>query len=289
MVESTPSFLSKSVTLTHAKIVAVIPCFNTQRSIAEVVIKCKKYVDEVLVIDDGSTDVTAQEAKAAGASVISHDKNRGKGAAIKTGFKKVDGDIIIFIDGDGQHDPDNIPKLLAPIIQGRADFVIGSRYLSGSKTSSNPFSRKATNAIASFIISFIISVIQPIARFISRKPSSSGSHLQIYGTDKFAVNFKNYRVLDGRFKWITDCTSGFTAMKKENYGKLNLLSNGFQIETEMIFEQAKNGFVIAETPISCNWERSLSKLSITGDGIKTLLLLVGKMVNYSQNNRESTN
>jgi glycosyltransferase involved in cell wall biosynthesis len=287
MAVSVPTSLSKFVELNHSKIIVAIPCYNTQQSIAEVVINCKKYVEEVVVIDDGSTDTTSQTAKAAGAIVISHEKNRGKGAAMKTALKETESDIIVFIDGDGQHNPDDIPTLLEPIIQGGADFVIGSRYLSKSKTSSNPFIRKASNVIASFIISFIISFVQPIARFISRNSLNQRSQAQTRKLAKSDINNKNYRLLNGRFKWITDCTSGFTAMKKENYHKLNLLSNGFQIETEMIFEQSKNGFIIAEAPIRCNWERSSSKLSITGDGIKTLLLLSRKLANYYQNQRES--
>lgn len=70
-------------------------------------------------------------------------------------------------------------------------------------------------------------------------------------------------------------------MRKQNWRKLNLISNGFQIETELIFEQAKNGFIIAEVPISCTWGKSFSKLSIFKDGIRTLSLLLYKLVKYS--------
>ena len=93
----------------------------------------------------------------------------------------------------------------------------------------------------------------------------------------------DFRIVQGRIKWITDCTSGFTAIRNENWKKLNLISDGYQIETEMIFEQAKNGFTIAETPVSCNWETGTSKLSITKDGSKTLLLLAEKLIHYSTN------
>jgi len=266
--------------------VAAIPCYNTAKTIADVVAKTKCYVDEVIVVDDGSKDKTAELARKAGAMVISHDKNRGKGASMKTAMAQVDADILLFIDGDGQHNPDDIPNLLQPILDGKADFVIGSRYLSRSKKSSNPFIRKFSNAVASLVISVVISVCQPIARFITRQPLPK-RNTQV--PEKTVSSAVEYRILDGKFKWITDCTSGLTAMRKENCLKLNLVSNGFQIETEMIFEQAKNGFIIAETPISCKWGESASKLSIFKDGIKTLALLICKLVHYSDKSQSRLN
>ena len=266
---------SKNKNASNVRVIAAIPCFNTQDYIADVVTKTKKYVDEVIVIDDGSTDMTADVARSAGARVISHDKNRGKGAAMKTAAESAECSILVFIDGDGQHDPEEIPKLLEPIIQGNADFVIGSRYLVGSKLTHNPLTRKTANATASFVISCVISIIQPVSHFYSRRPLQQKTHASSSGTNP---KKPNYRILNGRLKWITDCTSGFTAMKKNNWNKLNLVSNGFQIETEMIFEQSKNGFIIAEIPISCKWGETASKLSIAKDGLKTLFLLLRKLI-----------
>lgn len=125
------------------KIVATIPCFNTEYSITAVVSRTKKYVDQVIVIDDGSSDNTDKTAQAAGASVVKHDGNRGYGEAIKDCFKaaKADtADILVTIDGDGQHQPDEIPQLLAPILRGEADVIIGSRFLRGQE--SMPLYRK---------------------------------------------------------------------------------------------------------------------------------------------------
>lgn len=113
-------------------VIAAIPCFNTKRFIEDVVSRTKKYVGQVIAIDDGSSDGTAEAARAAGALVINHSVNRGYGEAIKScfGAAKVNtADILITIDGDGQHNPDEIPRLLAPILQGEADLVIGSRFL----------------------------------------------------------------------------------------------------------------------------------------------------------------
>jgi len=114
------------------KIVAVIPCYNTASHIAEVVTKTLLYVDQVIVVDDGSTDDTAKVARKAGAQVISHDRNIGYGAAIRTCFREAQrnyNDILITIDGDGQHNPDEIPQVLFPILKNEADLVIGSRFL----------------------------------------------------------------------------------------------------------------------------------------------------------------
>ena len=113
------------------KILAAIPCYNEEATIGSVVIKAKRYVDEVLVVDDGSIDDTANVAKEAGAKVISYEENKGKAYAIKRAFKYAlenDFDIIVTLDGDGQHNADEIPNLLEPILNGRADMAIGFRF-----------------------------------------------------------------------------------------------------------------------------------------------------------------
>jgi glycosyltransferase involved in cell wall biosynthesis len=96
------------------------------------VIKTKKYADMVIVIDDGSTDASSEIAADAGALVHKHIHNRGYGAAIRSAIeqgKQYKADVLVIIDGDGQHDPHDIPDLIKPIIDGKADVVIGSRFL----------------------------------------------------------------------------------------------------------------------------------------------------------------
>ncbi len=112
------------------KTVAVIPCYNEEVAIGSVVLKAREQVEKVLVVDDGSTDATAEIARAAGANVISHEKNEGKGAAIKTALEYVAGngfDTLVLLDGDAQHDPNQIPLLLKPFQRDNADIVIGYR------------------------------------------------------------------------------------------------------------------------------------------------------------------
>jgi len=110
----------------------VLPAFNEERFIGSLVIKLREYADGVVVVDDGSTDMTALIASVAGATVERHEQNKGKGAALTTGFRKaleMGADIVVMIDADGQHSPADIDTIIAPIEAGEADIVIGSRYL----------------------------------------------------------------------------------------------------------------------------------------------------------------
>ena len=133
--------LEKELDLSKKSIVICIPAYNEERNIAKLIIDSKKYSDKIIVVDDGSSDYTAKIAKELGVEVIQHDRNRGKGAALNTCFTKAmsySPDVIVTIDGDGQHDPIYIPDLIKPIINNQADMVIGSR----SKETKMPRYRK---------------------------------------------------------------------------------------------------------------------------------------------------
>ena len=111
---------------------ACIPAYNEEDTISDLVKSAKKFVDKVIVCDDGSTDDTVNNAKLAGAEIISHKKNQGYGAAITTLFdycRMQNADVMITLDGDGQHDPNQIPILLDTISQHSVDVVLGSRFL----------------------------------------------------------------------------------------------------------------------------------------------------------------
>jgi glycosyltransferase involved in cell wall biosynthesis len=123
-------------------ITAILPAFNEEVSIGTVVLLTKRYARRVIVIDDGSKDRTAEVAEMAGAEVVRHTVNRGKGAALKSGFEALNGEkVVVTLDTDGQHDPSEIPKLVAPILNGDADIVNGSRYINGNKKDT-PFYRR---------------------------------------------------------------------------------------------------------------------------------------------------
>lgn len=136
------------------KFITIIPVYNEENAI-ESVVKCALKYSRVLVVDDGSTDDTYNLAKNAGAEVIRHQKNRGKGAAIKSGLKKTlnkDCDVFILLDGDGQHDPNHIPSFTSNI--GDNELVIGSRF-KGSDPRNMPVQRRLSNKITTNLIKYM--------------------------------------------------------------------------------------------------------------------------------------
>jgi glycosyltransferase involved in cell wall biosynthesis len=134
------------------KVYIILPAYSESKVIKEVIASIKKEgFRNIIVVDDGSNDNTYQEAKNTGVITISHPINRGKGAATQTGIdaaKLLDADIIVTMDSDGQHDPKDIKKLIKPILEEKADVVIGSRMLN---TKDMPQSRILMNKIANIV------------------------------------------------------------------------------------------------------------------------------------------
>jgi len=131
---------------------AIIPAYCEARFIADVVRRVMQYVESVLVVDDGSPDATAAESVNAGANVIRHPTNLGKGAALKTGLAyaiSTGAQYFLFLDGDGQHDPADIPGFLDAINGSGFDLVVGNRMLN---LESMPLIRRWTNQVMSWQI-----------------------------------------------------------------------------------------------------------------------------------------
>ncbi|MDA3439430.1 glycosyltransferase family 2 protein [Acinetobacter bereziniae] len=130
----------------------VLPAKNESRAIGDTIkkIQALDLVSEILVINDGSTDDTCQVAENAGAKVITHPYSKGNGAAIKTGARNATGDVIVFMDADGQHDPDDIPQLLEKIAQGY-DLVVGARQKGSQASIGRGVANKLYNNLASYM------------------------------------------------------------------------------------------------------------------------------------------
>jgi len=142
--------------MSQTKTTVVIPAYNEAGSIGNMVSEIKSlYPDfEVIVINDGSIDDTATEAKKAGAEVYSHPYNVGNGAAIKSGIRVASGDVIVFMDGDGQHNPQDIATLLKYIPE--YDMVVGARTLSGQASLGRALGNKIYNWLGSYVTKFPI-------------------------------------------------------------------------------------------------------------------------------------
>jgi glycosyltransferase involved in cell wall biosynthesis len=187
----------------------IIPAKDEEKSIGEIIEGCKKYAERVVVIDGYSKDKTREIAEKLNAEVILQ-KGKGKGAAIRTAADHVsDENIVVFIDADCSHDPDDIPKLIKPIQEGKADHVTGSRLFGGSSELHGGFDEFMRLTGSSFI-TFCIN-------------------------NKFKVR-------------LSDSQNGFRAIRGAVLKDLDLRENITTIEQEMIIKTLKKGYTMAEVP-----------------------------------------
>jgi len=196
-------------------VIACIPAYNEERTIARIVLTAQKYVDRVIVCDDGSTDMTGEIAERLGAEVIRHERNMGKGAALRTLFMRameLGSDIVVTLDGDGQHDPSEIPKVVDPIVKGKADMVVGSRFIFGSGMDA------------------------PLYRRIGLR----------------LINlFSKMRVKDV----ARDTQSGFRAFSSKLLDlMMECRTDGYGAEMEQLAIAVKNGFRVVEVPITVKYQ-----------------------------------
>lgn len=155
-------------------IVAAIPAYNEEKTIARVVLGAQRFVDKVVVCDDGSNDLTAEIAERMGAIVLRHERNLGKGAAFKSLFWRaleLNADVVVTLDADGQHDPIEIPHLVKPVLSGDADITVGSRFLDGKNEMPlyRRFGSKVLNGLVNIFGEEKISDIQSGFRAYNRK------------------------------------------------------------------------------------------------------------------------
>ncbi|AKB46577.1 glycosyltransferase (family 2) [Methanosarcina sp. Kolksee] len=215
-------------------VTVILPAYNEEISIGSVVLLARYYADSVIVVDDGSSDRTAEIAKKAGAEVIVHEANKGKGAALKTGFAAADdlgADIIVTMDSDGQHNPAEIPKLVDPIIKGEADMVNGSRYLNGLDKNTPSYRR--------------------VGQTILDGATKLNSGLQ-----------------------ITDSQSGFRAFSASTKNVFRFKAQGMAIESEMLADAGKSGLRIAEVEIGVRYDVDCSTVNPIKHGFGVLFMIL---------------
>jgi len=186
----------------------VIPALNEAQTIADVISQAKNYSDNIIVIDGNSTDNTTDISLSLGATIVK-DHGQGKGEAIRTVIPHLKREITVFIDADGSHDPRDIPALIAPIVEGRADHVSASRLTGGSSELHGGFDECFRLMGSSFITACI--------------------------NHRFGVT-------------LSESQNGFRAIRTDVLRSLGLQENITTIEQEMIIKTLKKGFRMAEVP-----------------------------------------
>ena len=191
------------------KITVGLPAYNEEKNIAKIIVGLKKIADQIIVCDDGSTDLTSRIAESLGVTVIKHPKNVGYGSAIRSIFLKareINAECLVTIDADGQHRVEDVNKVINQISNGESDIVIGSRFLDESRKEV-PNYRKVG-----------IKVITKLTNATIKKQ-------------------------------LTDSQSGFRAYSKKVLNELELSELGMGISTEILIKASNKNFRISEVPI----------------------------------------
>jgi glycosyltransferase involved in cell wall biosynthesis len=219
VIEETPKLLDKlAANGSNLLVVAGIPAYNEEKTIARVVLGAQKHAHVVVVCDDGSNDLTGEIADRLGAVVVRHERNSGYGAAVQSLFKRareLKADALVTLDGDGQHDPAEIPRLIKPIEEGVAEVVLGSRFMDKNGAAEMPQYRQLG------------------AKVITRLSNGSGKN------------------------GVSDAQSGFRAYSKRAMEQMGTIAeNGMSVSIELLRAASKNGLSIYEVPISCKYSDS---------------------------------
>ena len=230
------------------KLSVVVPVYNESKNILILLNKIKKNIshdDEIIVVEDGSVDSTLDEIKKFECKLLVHKKNIGKGQSLIDGINLANGDIILFLDGDGQDDPSEIPKLLDGINKGY-DFVIGSRFVEDDKKKITRYTKTALSNINWF----------------------GNKGLTFFINFLFGLNIK-------------DTQSGFKCFKRDAIKNLNLVSKKYEIETEIVIKSKRDKLKILEVPVF-RYERKYgeSKLFDIPFGRLIFMLKVLKVIFY---------
>ena len=213
------------------KITIGIPAFNEEKNIASIITKLRKISDSIIICNDGSSDMTEEIAKEMGVIVISHEKNLGYGAAIRSLFEKareMELDSLITFDADNQHRVEDVNSVFEPINEGSADIVIGSRFLN-ERTENVPTYRKAG------------------IRLITKVTNLS-------------IKEK-----------LTDSQSGFRGYNKKALKEILVSDEGMGVSTEILIKGSNLGLKIAEVPIKVNYEGETSTHHPVSQGTSVII------------------
>ena len=216
------------------RVAVVIPAYNEERTIAEVIRGLKQHgFTTLIVVDDGSSDCTGELASHEGAIRLRHMLNRGLGGALGTGISaalRLGAEVIVTFDADGQHDPNDITRLLEPIEAGEAEVVIGSRMLDPRGM---PYRRRLANWTAN-VITYLL-----------------------FGA------------------WTTDSQSGLRAFSSRAAARMQIMTTGMEVSSEIIAETVRNHLKWREVPVKAIYtDYSLSKGQGFRVGVRTLLKLI---------------
>ena len=219
-------------------ITAVIPAFNEEKTIGRVVEDVKRYAQNVIVVDDGSSDATRDVALIAGATILRHPKNLGYGCALATGFsyfKNNGAGVMVVLDGDGQHDPSEIPRLVKPLLDNRADIVVGSRFMDCEKETSIPRYRR-----------FGIGIVNRAWNFVS-------------GEER------------------TDTQCGFRAYSRDAVQKIDIREASMSASLEILDQAAAKNLRVVEVPVSVKYAGSTSSIEPGRHGMELVNYVLRKL------------
>ena len=216
--------------------IIVIPAYNEERTIADVVRGAVKFADRVIVVDDGSRDESAKLAKDAGAVVVRHAVNRGVGAALGTGIEaaiRLGADSVVTMDADGQHFAEDAGKVFERLAQGDVEFVIGSRLKKGDQPGNMPVHRVIFNTIGNILTFFLFGV------------------------------------------WVTDSQSGLRGLSRKAAHTIELRTNGMESLSEFLKEMKDKHWRMDEVPIKAIYtDYSMSKGQNFFVGVKVAIKLI---------------
>lgn len=240
-----PGELGQTATRHDTRIVVLIPAYNEERAIASVVRQTKEVMDgfyrpySILVVDDGSKDATRKILENLEVDRFFHRVNQGKGGVIRNALEFLDPEeIVVTMDGDGEHDPADLPRLLAPVLEDNADLVIGSRFMAGDRSTGY------------------------LARI------KGGKFFKRFGNRVFSILLWIFTR-----RAISDTQSGFRAFRGRVARVLGMSAEGFRIEMEMTIKAIQKNIRIQEVPIESKTSTRGSHVKSINDGAKILLTI----------------